>query len=89
MVIQSSTGTFRFWCNYRLENCEVCPNSEKAKYTCPKCEVRTCSLPCANLHKKALECDGQRDKTKFLPINKFSDLDLLNGKYSNYCIYLW
>lgn len=63
--------------NNKLENCEVCGTS-KAKYTCPKCEVRTCSLTCVNIHKKELECDGIRDKTKFIPLKSFTDLDLLS-----------
>lgn len=50
----------------------------KAKYTCPKCEVRTCSLVCVNLHKKELDCDGIRDKAKFIPLTSFADLDLLS-----------
>ncbi|XP_008212439.1 box C/D snoRNA protein 1 [Nasonia vitripennis] len=61
----------------KLETCEVCA-ANKAKYTCPKCEVRTCSLTCANIHKQELECDGIRDKTKFIPLNSFTDLDLLS-----------
>lgn len=64
---------------HRLEDCEVC-GATKAKYTCPKCEVRTCSLVCVNLHKKELDCDGIRDKTKFIPITSFADLDLLSGE---------
>ncbi|XP_051159051.1 uncharacterized protein LOC127280208 isoform X2 [Leptopilina boulardi] len=59
----------------KLENCEVC-GKETAKYTCPKCEVRTCSLTCSNIHKKELNCDGIRDKTKFLPIKSITELDL-------------
>lgn len=61
----------------RFDNCEVC--GIKAQYTCPKCEVRTCSLTCVNIHKKELECDGIRDKTKFIPLTSFTDLDLLSG----------
>ncbi|XP_050456431.1 box C/D snoRNA protein 1 [Cataglyphis hispanica] len=61
----------------KLEDCEVC-GTTKAKYTCPKCEVRTCSLECVNLHKKELDCNGIRDKTKFIPITSFADLDLLS-----------
>ncbi|KYN15497.1 Box C/D snoRNA protein 1, partial [Trachymyrmex cornetzi] len=61
----------------RLENCEVC-GAAKARYTCPKCEVRTCSLACVNVHKKELECDGIRDQTKFVPLASFTDLDLLS-----------
>ncbi|OAD62468.1 Box C/D snoRNA protein 1, partial [Eufriesea mexicana] len=61
----------------RIENCEVC-NASKAKYTCPKCEVRTCCLQCVNIHKKELNCDGIRDRTKFIPLKSFTDLDVLS-----------
>ncbi|XP_072764854.1 box C/D snoRNA protein 1 [Anoplolepis gracilipes] len=61
----------------KLEDCEVC-GATKAKYTCPKCEVRTCSLVCVKLHKKELNCDGIRDKTKYIPLASFGDLDLLS-----------
>ncbi|XP_074112599.1 box C/D snoRNA protein 1 [Cotesia typhae] len=61
----------------KLEKCEVCDKIQ-AKYTCPKCEVRTCSLACCRVHKKDLDCNGIRDKTKFIPLNKFTDLDLIS-----------
>lgn len=41
----------------RLGKCEVC-NANSAKYTCPKCEVKTCQIKCVRIHKKELECDG-------------------------------
>ncbi|XP_043254229.1 box C/D snoRNA protein 1 [Colletes gigas] len=63
--------------NEKIENCEVC-GAGKAKYTCPKCEVRTCCLQCVNIHKKELTCDGIRDKTKFVPLKSFTDLDVLS-----------
>ncbi|XP_054007395.1 box C/D snoRNA protein 1 [Hylaeus anthracinus] len=61
----------------RIEDCEVC-GASKAKYTCPKCEVRTCCLQCVNIHKKELECSGIRDKTKFVSLKSFTDLDVLS-----------
>lgn len=63
--------------NEKLENCEVC-GANKAKYTCPKCEVRTCCLECVHIHKRELECNGIRDKTKFKPLKSFTDLDVLS-----------
>lgn len=62
---------------YRLGDCEVC-GANKAIYTCPKCEVKTCSLNCVRIHKKELECDGIRDRTKFVRMKDFSDTDLLS-----------
>lgn len=61
----------------RLGDCEVCA-IEPAKYTCPKCELKTCCLNCVNIHKRELECDGIRNKVKFIPLQKFSNLELQN-----------
>ncbi|XP_044731225.1 box C/D snoRNA protein 1 [Chrysoperla carnea] len=63
--------------NDRLGPCEVCGLKESI-YTCPKCEVKTCCLKCVRIHKKELSCDGVRDKTKFIRMNNFSNLDLLS-----------
>lgn len=58
----------------RLGLCEVC-NATRAKYTCPKCEVKTCCVNCSTIHKKELDCDGVRDKTKYIPRNKMTTMD--------------
>lgn len=60
----------------RLGKCEVC-NLNSAKYTCPKCEVKTCQIDCLRIHKKELDCDGIRDKTKFIPLKELSEADLM------------
>lgn len=57
--------------------CEVCDYNE-AKYTCPKCEVKTCCIKCVNIHKKELECTGIRDKTKFIPIKEMTKTDFMS-----------
>ena len=57
-------------------HCWACDNT--SKYKCPKCEVRSCSLQCVQRHKLEAECDGIRDKVKYLPINKFTDLDVVS-----------
>lgn len=61
----------------RLGDCEVCGDQD-AVYTCPKCEVKTCCLACVRIHKKELDCDGVRDRTKFIRLKDFSDMDLLS-----------
>lgn len=61
----------------RLGNCEVC-DANTSKYTCPRCEVKTCSIICVKIHKKELECNGVRDKTLYKPMHKFGNLDLLS-----------
>lgn len=55
----------------------MCGKNE-AKYTCPKCEVKTCCLQCVVIHKKELECTGIRDRTKFVRMKDFSNTDLLS-----------
>ncbi|RUS73834.1 hypothetical protein EGW08_018402 [Elysia chlorotica] len=62
----------------KVENiCEVCCNVS-AKYRCPRCETRSCSLPCVKQHKITSGCSGERDKTAFVDISCYSDKDLLN-----------
>lgn len=57
--------------------CETC-NAIPHKYTCPGCSVKTCSLPCVRKHKEDTGCTGQRDKTKFVRKDEFTELDFLN-----------
>ncbi|KAH8387888.1 hypothetical protein KR093_010164 [Drosophila rubida] len=64
----------------RLGCCEVCAKNA-ACYACPKCEVKTCSLPCVQIHKRELNCDGIRDRTKFLPLSAMTERDFM----SDYC----
>uniref|UniRef100_A0A146MHR1 Box C/D snoRNA protein 1 n=1 Tax=Lygus hesperus TaxID=30085 RepID=A0A146MHR1_LYGHE len=61
----------------RLGDCEVCARAP-AKYTCPECEVKSCSLPCVKIHKSELECDGVRSRVKFRRLHKLSNLDILS-----------
>ncbi|XP_023161202.1 box C/D snoRNA protein 1 [Drosophila hydei] len=64
----------------RLGNCEVCA-SQPARYACPKCEVKTCCLACVQIHKRELQCDGKRDRTKFMPISEMTEREFM----SDYC----
>lgn len=60
--------------------CEVCA-ANAALYTCPKCEVKTCCLNCVRIHKKELNCDGIRDRTKFIPLKQMSKMDFMSDYY--------
>ncbi|PSN46384.1 hypothetical protein C0J52_05718 [Blattella germanica] len=60
-----------------LGKCEVCDDKD-AKYTCPRCELKTCCIACINIHKKELECDGIRNKVFYKPLSQFTNLDLLS-----------
>uniref|UniRef100_A0A8B9FS69 Box C/D snoRNA protein 1 n=1 Tax=Amazona collaria TaxID=241587 RepID=A0A8B9FS69_9PSIT len=57
--------------------CETC-SQEEAKYRCPRCMKYSCSLLCVKKHKLALSCNGVRDKTAFVSVNDFTDLNLLS-----------
>lgn len=49
--------------------------SNPFKYRCPACAIQTCSLACVKNHKVVKNCSGTRDKTKFVPVAKFDQLD--------------
>ncbi|XP_059483205.1 box C/D snoRNA protein 1 [Neocloeon triangulifer] len=59
----------------RLGVCEIC-NSLPAKYTCPGCEINSCSVACVKEHKNSYGCDGLRSKTAYKPLSKMNDMDL-------------
>lgn len=63
----------------RLGLCESC-EAQEAKYTCPRCSTKSCSLTCVKAHKVSHQCDGIRDKTSFKSLSQFTELDLLSGK---------
>uniref|UniRef100_A0A8D0KH81 Box C/D snoRNA protein 1 n=1 Tax=Salvator merianae TaxID=96440 RepID=A0A8D0KH81_SALMN len=60
-----------------LQSCEVC-DTEEAKYRCPGCLKYSCSLPCVKKHKTASNCNGVREKTAYVSVTEFSDLNLLS-----------
>lgn len=62
----------------RLGTCEMC-SSLAAKYTCPGCEINTCSVNCVKEHKTTYDCDGKRNKTAYKPLAKLSDTDFQSG----------
>ncbi|KAJ3598982.1 hypothetical protein NHX12_032945 [Muraenolepis orangiensis] len=60
-----------------LSNCGVCGAGE-ARYTCPACRKHSCSVMCVKKHKKQSGCSGLRDKTAFVGLSEFDELNLLN-----------
>ncbi|KAI0307255.1 hypothetical protein B0F90DRAFT_1807900 [Multifurca ochricompacta] len=52
-------------------HCAVCSSCVPI-YTCPRCTIRTCSLPCSTAHKMHTSCSGMRDKTKYIPMNQYT-----------------
>ena len=64
----------------RMGACFICKRN-RAKYRCPRCETVTCSLLCCKAHKRLKGyCDGIRDKTKFVPMEKITSMDIASGK---------
>lgn len=60
-----------------LTNCGVC-GSVEAKYKCPGCLKHSCSLPCVRKHKEDSGCSGVRDKTAFVALSQFDEMNLLS-----------
>lgn len=52
--------------------CQVCTQAA-AKYCCPRCDKRTCSLECVKAHKEASGCSGKRDRTAFVGRANFDE----------------
>ncbi|KAI6783370.1 uncharacterized protein J7T54_004397 [Emericellopsis cladophorae] len=46
--------------------CAIC-HIAPPQYRCPRCDVRTCSLPCIRKHKSWASCSGERDPTVYIP----------------------
>ncbi|CAE7154057.1 unnamed protein product [Rhizoctonia solani] len=53
-----------------LNQCAICP--EPSKYTCPRCNAKTCSLSCSKSHKSKDNCSGERDRAQYVPMNEYS-----------------
>lgn len=55
--------------------CEICLKN-LAKYKCPACSVKTCSLKCVNAHKEKTKCKGIPDRVAFVDLKKFNEQKL-------------
>jgi len=51
--------------------CFTC--GEPARYRCPACDVRSCSIACINKHKVSQACSGKRQAATFHAIGEFDD----------------
>jgi len=61
----------------RFGVCQICEEKD-GKYRCPRCEVVSCSLTCVTTHKEKDSCDGVRNKSKFIPLSRFTELDVIS-----------
>ncbi|XP_036612837.1 box C/D snoRNA protein 1 isoform X2 [Trichosurus vulpecula] len=60
-----------------MSSCETC-GTEEAKYRCPRCMKCSCSLACVKKHKTQLTCNGIREKTAFVSLKQFTEINLLS-----------
>ncbi|XP_037063065.1 box C/D snoRNA protein 1 isoform X3 [Peromyscus leucopus] len=60
-----------------MSRCQTC-GTEEAKYRCPRCLRYSCSLPCVKKHKAELPCNGVRDKTAYVSLQHFTEMNLLS-----------
>ncbi|KAI0911360.1 hypothetical protein F4823DRAFT_309155 [Ustulina deusta] len=49
--------------------CTIC-RIQPPRYKCPRCSARTCSLSCVKKHKTWSSCNGERDPTVFVSLDK-------------------
>ncbi|CAG8434800.1 11758_t:CDS:2 [Ambispora gerdemannii] len=59
-----------------LTKCQGC-NVSTAKYKCPRCRFRTCSLACSRKHKEIAKCNGIRSKTHYVPRENYGYQELM------------
>ena len=65
----------------KMGACDIC-RKNRSKYRCPRCETVTCSLMCCKAHKRLKGyCDGIRDKTKYVPMEKITSMEISSGKF--------
>lgn len=60
-----------------LTRCGMC-DTEEARYRCPGCMTHSCSLVCVKKHKVETGCSGVRDKTAFVRLSEFDEINLLS-----------
>ena len=72
---ETSKGTMEIKKQIEEIPCQIC-KEQISIYRCPACFTRTCSLNCCLKHKEDANCSGKRDRTAFVPLNKFSDSTL-------------
>lgn len=59
--------------------CQMCQLKQWI-YTCPRCLFHTCSLACVRTHKQEASCSGERDKTAYVPLQKYTESHMMSGK---------
>lgn len=63
----------------KSKKCFIC-RCITAKYNCPRCGIKSCSLKCCLQHKRQFNCSGVRDRLSFVPLDKYTDIQLNSGR---------
>ncbi|TFK27018.1 hypothetical protein FA15DRAFT_587163 [Coprinopsis marcescibilis] len=61
--------------------CSLCTQTtvpKPAKYTCPRCGAKSCSVACSKLHKQQTGCSGERDKVAYVPMKEYGWGTMMN-----------
>jgi hypothetical protein len=63
-----------------IRQAKLCQSCKKADwiYTCPRCLLHSCSLSCVKQHKTLQNCNGIRDKTAYVAIQKYTESHMMN-----------
>ncbi|MFH4983283.1 hypothetical protein AB6A40_009992 [Gnathostoma spinigerum] len=69
-MVQMSDGDFTL--PKKASVCDVC-HKDPARYRCPRCASRSCSVMCSKKHKEDDNCSGVRDTSSFAPTRRVSD----------------
>lgn len=64
----------------KAKQCQICQEKDWI-YTCPRCLAHSCSLKCVKQHKKEASCSGERDKTAYVPLQKYTETHMMSGTY--------
>lgn len=63
MLLRSSRANRHFT---SLHNTDCSSFENESKYRCPRCQTKTCSLPCTQKHKQRAACNGIRNPAEYL-----------------------
>ena len=56
--------------------CDSCDTLLGSKYTCPGCNVKSCSAKCVTLHKQVTGCSGKRDRAAAVSAKEYGQQHL-------------
>ncbi|KEF53927.1 uncharacterized protein A1O9_09722 [Exophiala aquamarina CBS 119918] len=61
--------------------CTIC-HANPIKYTCPRCGIHTCSLPCVQRHKTWAQCSGIRNPAAYRPRTELASASSIDQDFN-------